>query len=138
MPISTISMHKGRTVEQKRVVADCVQDALIYAGYPDNDRFQRLIEFDDGDLIIDPVFPNLHDRPRTKSFVLIEILISQGRPDSMKQDMLHKIFENLAQRAGIAASDVMVIFHETDRTNLSIYRGVPGDELPQIRPRATT
>jgi hypothetical protein len=69
MPISTISKHNGRTVDQKRVVADCVQDALTYAGYLHNNRFQRLIEFGDGDRIIESAFPNLQDRPKTNNYI---------------------------------------------------------------------
>src|ERR1700754_2241463 len=95
MPIQTISMYSGRTPRQKRRIAECVQEALVYAGYPDNDRFQKLVEYADDSFFVDPTFPNFSSSPRTREFLLIEIWISAGRPDSMKQDMLDRITENL-------------------------------------------
>lgn len=135
MPIQTISMYRGRTPRQKQRIADCVQEALVYAGYPDNDRFQKLVEYANDDFLIDPTFPNHAASPRTKDFLLIEIWISSGRPDSMKQDILDRINENLQREFGIRRSDIMVMFCETARENSSLYRGINPEDLPPVRPR---
>ncbi|MDB5989450.1 MAG: hypothetical protein JWQ10_853 [Herbaspirillum sp.] len=136
MPIQTISLYKGRTPAEKRLIADCIQDALSFAGYPSNDRFQKIQEYADEDFIIDPTFPNYAAAPRTRDFVLVQIWISTGRPDSMKQDMIEQIQRNLDTRVGLKAADVMVVLQETAREHSSLYRGVPPDQLPLITPRA--
>ncbi|MFM0226648.1 tautomerase family protein [Paraburkholderia dipogonis] len=136
MPIQTISLYKGRTPAKKRLIADCIQDALSFAGYPSNDRFQKIQEYEDDDFIVDPIFPNYSATPRTRDFVLIQIWISTGRPDSMKHDMIEQIQHNLRTRVGLNAADVMVVLQETARENSSLYRGVPPDLLPRIVPRA--
>jgi phenylpyruvate tautomerase PptA (4-oxalocrotonate tautomerase family) len=134
MPIATITMYKGRTPEQKRIIADCVQEALHYAGYPENDRFQRIFEFENEHLIVDPTYPNLK-RNRTAAYVLVEILVSKGRPAQMKEDIMDRLTEQLGTMAGLAREDVMVVIHETEPQNSSLYCGVPEHELPPIRPR---
>ncbi|MEM5458746.1 MULTISPECIES: tautomerase family protein [unclassified Paraburkholderia] len=136
MPIQTISLYKGRTPAEKRLIADCIQDALSFAGYPSNDRFQKIHEYEDDDFIVDPVFPNFSATPRTRDFVLVQIWISTGRPDSMKHDMIEQIQHNLGTRVGLNAADVMVVLQETARENSSLYRGVPPELLPRIVPRA--
>ncbi|WNC91859.1 tautomerase family protein [Paraburkholderia sp. FT54] len=136
MPIQTISLYKGRTPAEKRLIADCIQDALSFAGYPGNDRFQKIHEYEDEDFIIDPVFPNYAATPRTRDFVLVQIWISTGRPDSMKHDMIEQIQRNLGTRVGLNAADVMVVLQETAREHSSLYRGVPLDQLPPVVPRA--
>ena len=34
MPLQTISMYRGRSPEARRLIADCVQEAVVCAGYP--------------------------------------------------------------------------------------------------------
>jgi len=136
MPIQTISMYSGRTPQQKQRIAECVQEALVYAGYPDNDRFQKLVEYTDDHFFIEPTFPNFSASSRTRDFLLIEIWVSSGRPDSMKQDILDRINENLQREFGMRGSDIMVMFCETARENSSLYRGLNPDDLPPVRPRA--
>jgi phenylpyruvate tautomerase PptA (4-oxalocrotonate tautomerase family) len=135
MPIQSISMYAGRTLQQKRRIAECVQEALVYAGYPDNDRFQKLTEYNEDSFFVDSTFPNFSSSPRTKEFLLIEIWISAGRPDTMKQDMLDRITENLQREFGMRRSDIMVVFCETARENSSLYRGLNPEDLPPVRPR---
>ena len=135
MPIQTISMYVGRTHQQKRLIAECVQEALIYAGYPNNDRFQKLVEYDDDSFFVDSTFPNFHSSPRTRAFLMIEIWVSAGRPDSMKQDILDRINENLQREFFMQQSDIMVMFCETARENSSLYRGINPEDLPPVRPR---
>jgi len=137
MPIQTLSLYKGRTPAEKRLIADCIQDALSFAGYPSNDRFQKIQEYEDDDFIIDSTFPNYSAAPRTRDFVLVQIWISTGRPDSMKRDIIEQIQRNLGTRVGLRAADVMVVLQETARENSSIYRGVPPDQLPLIAPRVS-
>jgi phenylpyruvate tautomerase PptA (4-oxalocrotonate tautomerase family) len=137
MPVQTISLYKGRTPAEKRLIADCIQDALSFAGYPSNDRFQKIQEYEDDDFIIDSTFPNYATAPRTRDFVLVQIWISTGRPDSMKHDMIEQIQRNLGTRVGLKAADVMVVLQETAREHSSLYRGVSSDLLPPVVPRAS-
>ena len=136
MPIQAISLYKGRTPAEKRLIADCIQDALSFAGYPSNDRFQQIHEYEDDDFIVDPVFPNFSATPRTRDFVMVQIWISTGRPDAMKHDMIEQIQHNLGTRVGLNAADIMVVLQETARENSSLYRGVSPELLPRIVPRA--
>jgi Tautomerase enzyme len=78
MPLVTVTVRKPKSEEFKSAVLAGVHRALVNAGVPEKDRFQRVLELDAADFRYDGEYPDL-SASRTEDFVLIEILLSVGR-----------------------------------------------------------
>lgn len=122
MPLVTLTMNRGRDVETIDAMLDAVHSALVGAGVPPTDRFQRVIELDTRSFRYDPRYPDLpHDRDR--GFVLIEVLWSIGRSVKIKRPLAASIAASVANAAAIDASQVMLVFVETAWENWSFSGG---------------
>jgi phenylpyruvate tautomerase PptA (4-oxalocrotonate tautomerase family) len=121
MPLVTLTVRQPKSREFKTTVLDAVHSALITSGVPAADRFQRVIELDEGDFRFDPSYPDLQSE-RNNDFVLIEILWSVGRSVKVKKKLLADIMASLA-RSGMNTENVMVCFKETSWENWSFGGG---------------
>lgn len=122
MPLITITLTKGKKADFKRAIADGIHQALVKSGVPEKDRFQRFIELDDEDFIYDLTYPNLNE-PRSKNFIIIEILLSVGRSVKIKKELLQTMMKNLEQNPAINPNDVMIVFKETQWENWAFAKG---------------
>jgi phenylpyruvate tautomerase PptA (4-oxalocrotonate tautomerase family) len=122
MPLVTITLHKGRTAQEKRVIADAIHDALVQSGIPQQDRFQRFIELNADDFIYDLTYPSLSEA-RSEKFIIVEILLSVGRSVKVKKELLKQLISNLEQCASLSSRDVMVVFKETQWENWAFAHG---------------
>ena len=59
MPLVTLTVRKPKSSAFKSAVLDAVHAALIGAGVPVTDKFQRVIELDAEDFRFDPSYPDL-------------------------------------------------------------------------------
>ena len=121
MPLVTITVRKPKSVTFKTTVLDAVHAALVSAGVPETDKFQRVIELDADDFRFDPHYPDL-TTARNDDFVLIEILWSVGRSVKVKKKMLGELMASLAG-AGLNPDHVMVVFKETAWENWAFAGG---------------
>jgi len=115
LPLVTLTVRRPKSAEFKAAVLDAVHAALVSAGVPAADRFQRVLELTASDFRFDPAYPDLKS-PRDADFVLIEILWSVGRSVKVKKKMLAELMESLA-RTGLNTEHVMVCFKETSWEN---------------------
>ena len=122
MPLVTLTIREGKSSEFKSVVLNAVHGALIAAGVPEKDRFQRVLELSADDFRFDPEYPDLSAR-RTEDFVLIEILLSVGRSVKVKKKILADILGGLSKSTGLNPENVMVCFKETLWENWSFGGG---------------
>jgi phenylpyruvate tautomerase PptA (4-oxalocrotonate tautomerase family) len=122
MPLVTLTIREGKSSEFKSVVLGAVHGALIAAGVPEKDRFQRVLELSADDFRFDPEYPDLSAR-RTEDFVLIEILLSVGRSVKVKKKILADILGGLSKGPGLNPENVMVCFKETLWENWSFGGG---------------
>jgi phenylpyruvate tautomerase PptA (4-oxalocrotonate tautomerase family) len=111
MPLVTLTVRRPKTPDFKSGVLEDVHAALVEAGVPATDRFQRVIELDAEDFRFDPSYPDLTS-PRTDDFVLIEILWSVGRSIKVKKKLAADLMARLSSR-GLEPENVMVVFKET-------------------------
>ncbi len=111
MPFVTLTVRKPKSNALKATVLDAVHAALVSAGVPATDKFQRVMELDAEDFRFDPGYPDLSSE-RTDDFVLIEILWSVGRSVKVKKKLLQELMDTLA-RAGFDPENVMVVFKDT-------------------------
>jgi len=115
VPLVTLTVRRPKSAEFKAAVLDAVHAALVSAGVPAADRFQRVLELSESDFRFDPAYPDLKS-PRDADFVLIEILWSVGRSVKVKKKMLAELMESLAH-AGLNTENVMVCIKETSWEN---------------------
>lgn len=121
MPLVTLTVRKPKSTAFKSTVLDAVHAALVSAGVPAADRFQRVIELDADDFRFDPRYPDLGSE-RNADFALIEVLWSVGRSVKVKRKMLAELIGTLGA-AGLDPENVMVVFKETTWENWSFGGG---------------
>ena len=115
MPLVTLTVRRPKSTTFKTAVLEAVHAALVSAGVPETDRFQRVIELDADDFRFDPRYPDLKAE-RNADFVLIEILWSIGRSVKIKRKLLDELMASLSG-AGLNSENVMVCFKETSWEN---------------------
>lgn len=121
MPLVTLTVRKPKTPAFKSAVLDAVHGALVAAGVPASDLFQRVIELEEVDFRYDPSYPDIQGA-RDKDFALIEILWSVGRSVKVKKQLLADLMARVS-RAGMNPENVMVCFKETTWENWSFGGG---------------
>lgn len=121
MPLVTLTVRRPKSSAFKTGVLEAVHAALVSAGVPATDKFQRVIELETDDFRFDPSYPDLKFE-RTDDFVLIEILWSVGRRVKMKRQFLAELMTGLSQQ-GVDPENVMVCFKETSWENWSFGGG---------------
>ena len=121
MPLVTLTVRKPKSNAFKSTMLDAVHLALVSAGVPESDKFQRVIELEAEDFRFDPTYPDVKTR-RNEDFALVEILWSVGRSVKVKKKLLEELMSTLA-RAGIDTENVMVCFKETAWENWAFAGG---------------
>ncbi|GCE11947.1 tautomerase family protein [Tengunoibacter tsumagoiensis] len=122
MPFVHISLRQGTSIAYRHAIADGVHKALVDAiGIPNADRFQVITEHDLANLIYDEHY--LVDNARTEGIVFIQITFVQGRTSEMKQDLYHRIAENLTRNPGLRAEDVFITLVENSPADWSVGNG---------------
>jgi phenylpyruvate tautomerase PptA (4-oxalocrotonate tautomerase family) len=126
MPLVRISMKKGRPVEDRRAIADCVHTALVEAiGIPVDDRFQVVTEYgSDGvgsELFYDSHYLGIE---RTDGIVFVQVFLRKGRTVEAKQTFYLRLVDLLSERVNIRPEDVLITLSENDSADWSFGNGV--------------
>jgi len=122
MPLVVVTTAEAVAPDTARQVADAVHEAVVAAGFPESDRFQRLMTAPAATLLYDPRHPDLA-RDRSERFVLVEITISEGRDRAFKKALAAGIAERASAAASTDPQDVMVLIRETARENWAFRSG---------------
>lgn len=121
MPLVTVTVQGRKPVEFKHSVLDAIHGALVRAGVPQADRFQRFLELDAESFRFDGGYPDVRGE-RSGDFVLVEILWSAGRSVNVKRKLLADLMGALAA-VGVDPESVMVCFKETAWENWAFAGG---------------
>ena len=121
MPLVTLTLQKPKSTGFKSLLLDSIHAALVSAGVPAADRFQRVIELAAEDIRFDVTYPDL-STPRNENFMIVEILWSVGRSVKIKRALLLDLMSRLGEH-GIDSEQVMVCFKETAWENWSFAGG---------------
>jgi phenylpyruvate tautomerase PptA (4-oxalocrotonate tautomerase family) len=121
MPLVTVTLRGKKPAAFKSALLDAVHGALVAAGVPETDRFQRVLELAPEDFRFDSGYPDVRTR-RSDDFVLLEILWSTGRSVKVKRKLLEDLMGRLAA-AGHDPENVMVVFKETTWENWAFAGG---------------
>jgi phenylpyruvate tautomerase PptA (4-oxalocrotonate tautomerase family) len=116
MPLVTVTARPGKPAAWKAAILAGVHRALVAAGVPEADRFQRVLELDETNFPFDGSYPDLAS-PRSHDFALIEILWSVGRSVKVKRKVVADIVDALRAAPGLDPEHVMVVFKETQWEN---------------------
>ena len=116
MPLVTITLRRPKPAGFKTAILARVHGALIAAGVPRADRFQRVFELAVDDVRYDARYPDLASE-RGDDFVLIEVLWSVGRSIKVKRKFVDDVVTALAREPGLDREQVMIVFVETTWEN---------------------
>ena len=122
MPFVRLTLSQGRSTEDRRAMAESVQQALVEtAGVPADDFFCAIHEVPPEDFRFDPSFLGIQ---RTKELVVVQIVFNAGRTVEVKRALYARIAEKLGQRPGLRHEDVLINLIEVPRENWSFGNGV--------------
>ena len=97
----------------KSRLSEAMLEAQVAAGYHRADRFHRFLEVDLDDLLVDPRFPD-YATDRTDRFMIVEVIISSGRPAGTAANMADEAVRLLGERLHLAPQDILFVFHEVE------------------------
>lgn len=122
MPLVRIDMLKGKTPEQRRIIADVIYDAMISTlNVPQNDRFQIISEHQSGELLIDPTYLGIQ---RSADAIIIQITLNEGRSVDLKRAFYKAVADGLRDRAQMRTEDVFISLVEVKKENWSFGNGL--------------
>ena len=110
MPLVKVNMIKGKSLEYRKTVLDCIHVGLMESiGIEDWDRFQRIIEIPKEDFETAP--------EKTDDFMIIELTLFPGRTKEQKKKAIEVITSRLKDKLGIAPTDVFIVINEPPLEN---------------------
>jgi phenylpyruvate tautomerase PptA (4-oxalocrotonate tautomerase family) len=122
MPLVRISLLKGKSNDQIRVIADSVHQALTETfEVPADDRFQFVDQYEPKEFIYDTNYFGIH---RSRDVVFINIVASNWRNTETKQRLYKRLAELLSTNAGLRLEDVQVILTPNQREDWSFGNGL--------------
>ena len=113
MPFVTFTVRRGLSAADKSRLSEAMSEAQVAAGYPRADRFHRFLEVDQDDLLVDPRFPE-YETDRTDRFMVVEVVISSGRPTGTAASIADEAVRLFRQRLQLAPQDILFVFHEVE------------------------
>ncbi len=123
MPMTRISLLKGKSIEYLRAISDSLHQALVDAfEVPPDDRFQVIHQHEPEELVFDRHYMG---GPRSDDFVLFCITAGKLRSTAIKQTFYKKLVQLLAEAPGIRPEDVMVVINTTQTDEWSFSAGNP-------------
>ena len=122
MPFVRITLAQGRSLEDRRAMAESVQQALVEtAGVPANDFFCAIHEVAPEDFRFDPTYLGIS---RSKELIFVQIVLNTGRTVDVKRALYARVAEKVGQRPGLRHEDVMINLIEVPRENWSFGNGL--------------
>ena len=113
MPVVTFTVRRGLGASEKTRMSQAMLEAQVAAGFEKNDLFHRFLEVEPGDLLVDARFP-AYEAGRTDRFVLVEVIISAGRPPAVAKMVADEAVRLRGERLGLAPQDILFVFQEVD------------------------
>jgi hypothetical protein len=135
MPFVTISLARGKSAEYIEGLSSAVHQALVQElGMNPSDRFQRIDQYEPGQMIFDR---NFRGGPRSDDFVIFTITEGLDSGDLAKQRFYKTLVDLLAKNPGVRGEDVFVKMYLTAPGNFSFGSGISAPEIvAQERARA--
>jgi len=122
MPLTRISLLRGKPPEYRRAIADAVYAAMREDfGVPADDLFTTITQHDPGDIVYTPEYLGIeHD----DDIVIIQITANNTRTVEKKQAFFASIADRLAKNPGIAPNNVIINLIDVMKENWSFGNGI--------------
>ncbi|WP_346908089.1 tautomerase family protein [uncultured Roseibium sp.] len=122
MPLVRVSMRKGRTDHQKKVILEQIYLAMRATfDVPEDDRFMILSEHDEVDFVFGRSYLDIE---RTDELVIIQLTVNNTRTPEQKRALYAEITRRLETEADLRPQDVFIGLIETARENWSMGNGI--------------
>jgi 4-oxalocrotonate tautomerase len=121
VPLSRISLRRGKTAAYRRAIMDQVYEALGETfDVPEDDRFMIVTEHDEDSFSFGRRYLGIE---RSDDLIIIQITVSNTRGIEQKKRLYKRIAERLADRPGVRPQDVFVNLLEVAKENWSFGNG---------------
>ena len=122
MPLSRISLRKGKSPATKQAILDGIYLAMRETfDVPENDRFMVVSEHEAEDFNYDANYLGI---ARTDDLVIIQLTVSNTRPLAKKQALYRRIVERLSDKPGLRPEDIFINLIEVLPENWSFGHGL--------------
>lgn len=121
MPMTRVSLKKGKSAEYKRAILDNIYEAMRETfNCPEDDKFMLLSEHEDSDFYYGQ---NYLDIARTDDLVVIQITCNNTRTLEMKKALYKRVVERLVVALRLRPEDVFISLVEVEKENWSLGKG---------------
>ncbi|AUH50239.1 tautomerase family protein [Chromobacterium sp. ATCC 53434] len=131
MPYARISLHRGKSPQYLRALADGIHQAMVECfAVPPADRFQLIHQHEPGEMIFDRDYAG---GPRSDDFTLVAIQTGRPRSAEAKAALYARMAELLAASPGLAPADLMVVVGDGKMEDWSFSHGRQASQLsPEV------
>ena len=121
MPLTRISMRRGKPAAYRRAIMDGLYQAMRETyDVPEGDRFMTISEHDGDDFDYGADYLGIH---RSDDLVIIQLTVSNTRPVAQKQRLYRRIVERLSETPGLRPEDIFINLVEVLPENWSFGLG---------------
>lgn len=122
MPLTRISLLKGKSPEYRRAILDSVYRAMLETfDVPEDDRFMTIDEYEPDNFLYSK---NYFGVARDDDLVIIQITANNTRTLDKKKAFYARVAELLAKSPGVRPENVFVNLVEVAKENWSFGNGV--------------
>ena len=122
MPLTRVSLRKGKSSAYKRAILDHVYTAMRDTfNVPEEDRFMLIDEHDDESFVYSPTYLGID---RDDDLVIIQITANNTRTVEQKKVLFAAIAERLSRDPGIRPENIMINLVEVAKENWSFGLGI--------------
>lgn len=120
MPLVRMTMHEGRSPQQKRQLADVVQEVMLeHFAAPPGDRYQIIEELPVGSIIAEDTGLGIE---RSDGIVIVQIT-QQGRSEEQKQAVYRQLAARLDEAGLVRPNDLIISVVANERADWSFGHG---------------
>lgn len=121
MPLTRISLRRGKAAAYRRAVADNVYAAMRETfEVPDDGRFMVVTEHDAADFTYGRRYLGID---RSDDLLIIQLTVSNTRTVEQKKALYRTIVQRLAEDPGVRPQDVFISLVEVGKENWSFGNG---------------
>jgi len=122
MPLTRISLRRGKPAAYRRAIADSLYRAMRETfDVPENDLFVTISEHDADDFLY---YPTYLDIPHSDDLVIVQLTVSNTRSLAQKTALFARCVERLRENPGVRPEDVFINLLEVSPENWSFGHGV--------------
>lgn len=122
MPLTRVSLRRGKTTAYRKAILDGVYLALRETfNVPDDDRFMTVSQHDEDDFAYGASYLGI---ARSDDLVIIELTVSNTRTLAQKRALYRRIVERLTENPGLRPEDIFINLVEVAPENWSFGHGV--------------